>query len=96
MGVLIKLPGDNIQFASISDNLISIQKRTWSDGETTTYTWVTTCSMSIWKSEEDYINRKDPCGRYNVMVNTDEQPTDIYTIIYDEYKSSIYSYEDKF
>jgi hypothetical protein len=96
MGVLIKLPGDNTQFASIYDNLISIQKRPWSDGEITTYTWVTSCTMNIWKSEEDYTNKKDPCGRYNVFVTTDEQPVDVYTILYDEYKSSIHSYEDKF
>ena len=96
MGVLIKLPGDIVQYASIFDNLISVQKRPFSDGETTTYTWVVLSTMNIWESEAAYADKKEPVGRYNVIVTQEEQPSDLYAIVYGEYKKSLYDYEDKF
>ena len=96
MGVLIKLPGDIVQYASIYDNLISVQKRPFSDGETVTYTWCVLCTINIWKDEDDYANYKEPLGRYNVIVETDEQPTDLYALAYEQFKKTLHDYEDKF
>ena len=96
MGVLIKLPGDNVQYASIFDNLLTVQKMPFSDGETITYTWLVLCTMNIWESEEAYADKKDPIGRYNVQVTTQEEPTDLYNLVYSAYKKSLYDYEDKF
>ena len=101
MGLIINLPGGVKHYAAINRNNIFIQKieePVQHEDKSVTITWAYRIngSLFVWDNEEDYNERNTSSIITNtqVQVITDETPTDVYSLIYAKYKTTLYDYED--
>jgi hypothetical protein len=101
MGVIINLPGEVKHYASINRNNIFIQKieeHTQDEDFNVTTTWAYRINggIYVWDDEKEYNLRNTGTiiANTQVQVITEETPKDVYSLIYDKYKTTLYDYED--
>jgi hypothetical protein len=105
MGVIINLPNNVTHYASINTNNIHIRKESHTNIvlgdynesiEQVQWKYKITAGIWIWDDETYYTERavNYAIGDTMVVVITDTVPTDIYTLIYNKYKSTLHSYTD--
>ena len=101
MGLIINLPGGVKHYAAINRNNIFIQKMEQfeeHEDKSVTVSWVYRIhgSLFVWDNEQEYNERNTSTIVTNtqVQVIVDETPTDVYSLIYAKYKTTLYDYED--
>ena len=96
MGVIVNLPDERKNYAAISHETILVNKEFIHTQEGATMKYCVRGTLLVW-DDEDCYKRKDlqfVLARTTVSIHVDSPPSDVYKLIYDKYKETLYSYED--
>ena len=105
MGLIINLPNNVTHYASINTNNIHIRKESHSTStlddygesiEQLQWKYRITAGIWVWDDETYYTEKSvnNAASQATVIVVIDTVPDDIYTLIYNKYKTTLHSYTD--